>query len=210
VAQRPHAIGNRPKKEIVLIKGLVKRAIAKRRAVAKETCLKLEIPLQPELERIKTLPATPLGTGIPTLQIGVYQPFTPQLKDRYELFGRWEAATDGHWLGLSDMEGLWKTPIEDRFLADIQAGRLAAERGRPNEASALFKPERLSLFAGSDITYEKIYLLWLDDEYEPQLFVYDVNGESRYKDLEAYLKAYLAGDISAAESRWYWFDDDCS
>jgi hypothetical protein len=193
-----------------MIKDLVKRAIAKNRALAKEASLKLEIPLEPELERIKTLPATPLGTGIPTLQIGVYQPFTPQLEERYELFGRWEAATHGHWLGLSDMEALWKTPIEDVFLAKIQSSRLAAERGWPNDASALFKPERLSLFACDNIGPEKIYLLWLDDEYEPQFFVYDANGESRYKDLEAYLNAYLAGDISAAESRWYWFDDDCS
>jgi len=64
------------------------------------------------------------------------------------------------------------------------------------------KPERLSLFACSDINYEKIYLLWLDCEDEPERWVYDSNGESRYKDLEGYLNAFLAGDISACERRW--------
>ena len=154
-------------------------------------------------ELVKTLPATPLGPGIPTLRIGEYRPFTPQLKERYELFGRWEMATHGHWLGLSDMESLWKTPIENDFLDEIQSHRLAGETERPNEASSLFKPERLSLFAGSDINYEKIYLLWLDCEDEPELWVYDPNGESRYKDLEEYLNAFLAGDISACERRWH-------
>jgi hypothetical protein len=181
-------IGNRSKVENLLIEDLVKRAIARRSSFEKE--------------RVKTLPATPLGTGIPTLRIGEYQPFTPQLKERFELFGRWQTATHGHWLGLSDMEALWKTHIEDGFLANIQNQRLAGEKGWPNEASALFKPERLSLFACSDITNEKIYLLWLEFEDEPELWVYDSNGESRYKDLEEYLNAYLADDISAAERHW--------
>jgi len=171
-----------------LIEDLVQRAIAKRRSF--------------DQERVKALPATSLGPGIPTLRIGEYHPFTPQLKERYALLGRWETATHGHWLGLSDMEALWETHIEDRFLADIQSQRLAGERGWPNEASALFKPERLSLFACSDITNEKIYLLWLDFEDEPEIWVYDSNGESRYKDLKEYLNAYLADDISAFERRW--------
>jgi hypothetical protein len=66
----------------------------------------------------------------------------------------------------------------------------------------LFKPERLSVFACSDLTNEKIYLLWLDFEDEPELWAYDSNGESRYKDLREYLEAYLADDISAMERRW--------
>ena len=79
---------------------------------------------------------------------------------------------------------------------------MAAEENWPNEASALFRPERLSLFACSDLTNEKIYLLWLDFEDEPELWVYDANGESRYKDLAEYLTAYLADDVSAAGRAW--------
>jgi hypothetical protein len=45
-------------------------------------------------------------------------------------------------------------------------------------------------------------LLWLDDEDEPELWVYDSNGESRYKDLAEYLKAYINDDLSAASKRW--------
>jgi hypothetical protein len=118
------------------------------------------------------------------------------------LFGRWERATHGHWLGIDDMEALWKEHISNELLDGIRSMRIAGEQGWPNEISALFKPERLSLFAGSDITNEKIYLLWLDFEDEPELWVYDSNGESRYKDLAEYLDAYLTDDLSAAERRW--------
>jgi len=95
-----------------LIKDLVERAVVNVSSIIGK-------------ELVKTLPATPLGPGIPTLRIGEYRPFTPQLKERYELFGRWEMATHGHWLGLSDMESLWKTPIENDFLDEIQSHRLA-------------------------------------------------------------------------------------
>jgi hypothetical protein len=100
------------------------------------------------------------------------------------------------------MEALWKEDISNKLLDGIRSMRSAGEQGWPNEISALFKPERLSLFAGSDITNEKIYLLWLDFEDEPELWVYDSNGESRYKDLAEYLNAYLSDDLSAAERRW--------
>jgi hypothetical protein len=146
--------------------------------------------------------SVPLGRGIPTLKPETFQPFTPELKQRYELFGRWERATHGHWLGLDDMEALWGESLADRLLREIRESRVAGEENWPNEASALFKPERLSLFACSDISNEKIYLLWLEFEDEPELWVYDSNGESRYKDLDQYLEAYLNNDVSAAERRW--------
>ena len=100
------------------------------------------------------------------------------------------------------MEALWKDSIDDEFLDRVRSQRVGGERGWPKEASALFRPERLSLFACSDLTNEKIYLLWLDFEDEPELWVYDSNGESRYKDLAEYLNAYLADDVSAAGRRW--------
>ncbi len=37
---------------------------------------------------------------------------------------------------------------------------------------------------------------------EPELWVYDCNGESRYKDLAAYLQAYIDDDVSASEVKW--------
>jgi hypothetical protein len=177
-----------------LIGDLLKRAMAETAA--------LDLEAGSCKDPAKILPAAPLGTGIPTLRAGVYQPFTPQPKERYELFGRWEKATHGHWLGLNDMEALWKTHIEDSFLADIQSQRLAVEGGWPHQAANLFGPERLSLFACCDVTREKIYLLWLICKDEPELWVYDSNGESRYKDLKDYLDAYLADDIRASERRW--------
>jgi hypothetical protein len=149
-----------------------------------------------------TFPATSLDRGLPTLRAGMYRDFRPLLKQRFELFGRWERATHGHWLGINDMEALWQESIGEDLLNRIKAQRIAGEQGWPNEASALFKPERLSLFACSDLTNETIYLLSLDFTDEPELWVYDSNGESRYKDLEEYLVAYLDDDISASSRSW--------
>lgn len=179
-----------------MVKNLIEKALDKTKSLIKQ--------IDP-LERfpVRVLPATPLGQGIPTLKPGEYRPFTPQLRERYEIFGRWERATHGHWLGLEDMEALWREGGDDELLGRIKEARLAGEENWPNEVSALFRKERLSLFAGNDlVSNESIYLLWLDFEDEPEVWVYDSNGESRYKDLEEYLKAYLSDDISASERRW--------
>jgi hypothetical protein len=84
----------------------------------------------------------------------------------------------------------------------MQGAKRGLEEGWPNAAPVLFRPQRLSLFAASDLNYESIYLLWLEFEDEPELWVYDANGESRYKDLAEYLKAYLNDDLSAAGRHW--------
>lgn len=143
-----------------------------------------------------------LAKGIPTLQDGVYRPCSPMLKQRFEQFGRWREASHGHWLSLDDMQSLWRADLDDEWLQEIALQRRAGEEDWPNEASALFQHHRLSLFAGSDIGNEKIYLLWLDFEEEPQLWVYDANGESRYANLHEYLLAYLSDDVSASERSW--------
>lgn len=142
------------------------------------------------------------GRGVPTLKNGVYREYSPMLSERYEMFGRWKNATHGHWLSITDMESLWEDDPAEDFLKSIKMMRQAGEDGWPNEASALFRPERLSLFACSDLTNETIYLLWLDFEDEPEFWVYDSNGETRYKNLEEYLKAYLNGDLSALDRSW--------
>jgi hypothetical protein len=146
-------------------------------------------------------PAAQLSQGIPTLEKGVARDVSPQLRERYVACGRWLHATHGHWLGLDDMRALWDAPADPL----VQAIKLQAESLRDNWANhayALFRPARLSLFAGSDLGNESIFLLWLDFEDEPEVWVYDANGESRYKDLGAYLESYLADDVSAAERSW--------
>lgn len=47
-----------------------------------------------------------------------------------------------------------------------------------------------------------ICLIWFDGIEEPELWVYDCNGESRYKDLESYLQAYIDDDVSASSVKW--------
>lgn len=47
-----------------------------------------------------------------------------------------------------------------------------------------------------------ICLIWFDGIEEPELWVYDCNGESRYKDLASYLQAYIDDDVSACSVKW--------
>jgi hypothetical protein len=143
-----------------------------------------------------------LGKGIPTLEKGVYREFSPMLRDRFEVYGRWEHATHGTWLGLKDMELLWENNIQDNLLVRIKYQAEILKNHWQNNAYGLFKDERLSLFAGSDYSNESMFLLWLDFEAEPEIWVYDSNGESRYKNIKHYLVSYLTEDLSASEQSW--------
>lgn len=156
----------------------------------------------PEDLRSVVLPPTPIPRGIPTLSPDVYREVTPMLAARYALLGRWQGATHGHWLSMADMEALWRPTIEEPLLEEVRDQRIVCEENWPNDVAALFRPERLSLFAGSDLGYERMYLVWFDFTDEPEVWAYDANGESRYRDLEAYLRAYLSDDVSAAGRPW--------
>ena len=71
-----------------------------------------------------------------------------------------------------------------------------------DHATGLFALNRVSIFAASDNSYEMICLIWFDGTEEPELWVYDCNGESRYKDLASYLQAYIDDDVSASAVKW--------
>lgn len=140
--------------------------------------------------------------GVPTLEAGVYRKPSPMLKARYELFGKWLNATHGDWLDTKEMESLWNESIEDERLSGI-AGSVKASMGNwEDHATGLFALHRISIFAASDNGYEMICLIWFDGTEEPELWVYDCNGESRYKDLAAYLQAYIDDDVSASDVKW--------
>ncbi len=175
-----------------MIKDLIEQAFEKK------VMLKAGSP--PSRQPLMT-PETSSRIEVPTLQPGVYQKPSPMIAERFHLFGRWRNATHGHWLSIGDLESLWGEP-DDQFLVEIQSSRAGGERGWPDEASALFRPERLSLFACSELNYEKIYLLWLEFWDEPELWVYDANGETRYKDISTYLQAYINDDMSSAGVSW--------
>lgn len=147
-------------------------------------------------------PSNVTTTRVPTLKPHVYRSISPQLKARYAMFGRWERATHGIWLSLEDMESLWDGNSSDPLVKRIVSLAGLETDDWPNEASNLFKLDRLSLFAGSDLNYHKVYLLWLDEVTEPEFWVYDSNGESRFTDLQTYLRAYLDDDVSAAGRSW--------
>lgn len=147
-------------------------------------------------------PKTLFDGKIPTLEKGIYRDASPMLQERFENYGRWVNATHGIWLSIQDMENLWCDDIEDSTVDRIKYHAECLKEDWPNHAYSLFKDNRLSLFAGSDIGNESIFLLWLDFEDEPELWVYDSNGESRYKNFNEYLIAYLNDDLSASEHSW--------
>jgi hypothetical protein len=153
-------------------------------------------------EFIRVQPPYPLGSGVPTLAKGVYRPFSPQLKARFEHIGRWQFATHGDWLGLDDMERLWSPESQDVWTKAVNLSRIAVEENWANDAAALFRPDRLTLFSCDLDCRERIYLLWLDWADEPELWVYDGNGELRFVDLCEYLTVFVTGDTSHCSRPW--------
>lgn len=140
--------------------------------------------------------------NIPTLEKDKYRNATPMLKNRFELLNYLIDATHGDWLSIDEMKLLWNDSIPDKRLKEIKAALDSHIENWENNAGSLFKKNRLSLFAGSAYTNEHIYLLWLDGASEPELWVYDTNGEARYKNLDEYLRAYIDDDLSQYGKSW--------
>ncbi|WP_204352548.1 hypothetical protein [Aggregatibacter kilianii] len=141
-------------------------------------------------------------SNVPTLEENKYRNITPMLKARFELLSYLIDATHGDWLSIDEMKLLWSETIPDERLQEIKTILYSHIENWENNAGALFKKDRLSLFAGSAYTNEHIYLLWLDGIIEPELWVYDTNGEARYKNLDEYLIAYINDDLSQYEKKW--------
>ncbi|SHG91583.1 hypothetical protein SAMN04488522_108229 [Pedobacter caeni] len=147
-------------------------------------------------------PVVSFEKGIPTLKAGYFRPLSPMLKSRFEKLGGWEESTHGDWLDPAEMECFWESQIVDERLNEIVQQVKAAADHWQNDAGSLFSLHRISVFAASRYTYERIYLVWFDETEEPELWVYDVNGEARYKDLLSYLESYIKDDLSAFLNKW--------
>lgn len=134
---------------------------------------------------------------IPTLKIGVYREISPMLLERFNFLGAWEDSTHGDWLSISEMEVLWldDDKILNERIKEIKNNLLSISNNWENDATAIFKNSRLSVFAASAYTNERIYLIWLDEIIEPEIWVYDTNGFSRFRDLELYLDSYINDDV---------------
>lgn len=167
-----------------------------------KTILKRVVAEVGQLDDTEIVPTTPeiAKTQIPTLQVGVYHSLSPQLHDRFAAFGAWPEATHANWLSLSQMEELWEAPNEKA--AALKKNLEIISANWENDAVALFQANRISVFALSEESTERIYLLWLDCFEEPEVWVYDTNGAARYLDLKAYLQAYLDDDTSAYNNSW--------
>lgn len=146
--------------------------------------------------------AIDFSKGVPTLEKGTYRNVSPMLKVRYEKLGGWIDATHGDWLDVKEMELFWNNEAKDDRLVGIIQNVKASICNWEDHAEGLFARNRVSIFAASEATNEAICLIWFDSTEEPELWVYDCNGESRYKDLASYLQAYVNDDVSACENKW--------
>jgi hypothetical protein len=138
---------------------------------------------------------------IPTLKPDFYRNISPMLKERFDMMSYWKNATHGDWLSIEEMVLLWKNE-RDPYIAQIKHQLRAFSDNWINDASSLFKEERISVFAIEENGNEHIYLVWFDDVVEPEFWVYDSNGMARYEHLECYLNAYISDDLSAYENHW--------
>lgn len=135
---------------------------------------------------------------IPTLEKNFYRNITPQLLEIYKRISYWEDSTHGDWIAIETMELFWEK-TNNPLVCNVKS----AMENWDNDIANLFQERRISVFAGSEFTYERVYLVWFDSVVEPEVWVYDVNGESRYKDLITYLKCYLEDDVSSLNQLWH-------
>ena len=145
--------------------------------------------------------ATNVIKGIPTLKHGYYREASSMLKERYSAFSYWRNATHGNWLSLEEMTMLWQDK-PNPYVAQLQNQVKAFAENWPNDASSIFKENRVSVFAIDDNGNEHIYMIWLDFKEEPEFWIYDSNGMARYKNIKTYLEAYLSDDLSAYNKWW--------
>ncbi|MDO6810690.1 hypothetical protein Q4603_18850 [Zobellia galactanivorans] len=136
--------------------------------------------------------------AIPTLQKNCYKKLSPQLFVIYKEISYWEDSTHGDWIDFKTMELFWEN-TDNALVNNVKASIDNWE----NDIAKLFKESRISIFAGSEYTNERVYLVWFDSTEEPEVWVYDTNGESRFKDISCYLKAYLDDDLSTLNEQWH-------
>lgn len=148
------------------------------------------------------LPADATVQQIPTLQPGFYRPLSPMLRARFAAFGAWTEATHGNWLDTKQMEALWAESAADEEAERVRRNLRIIAENWPNDAAALFKPERVSVFAALPEGNERVYLIWFDCMDEPEVWAYDTGGDARHRNLAAYLQAYLDDDLSAYSKPW--------
>ncbi len=95
---------------------------------------------------------------IPTLQPNVYREFSPLLEIRYKMFSSWILASHGNWLSLKEMQELWQDDNSE-YITNIKEQLLASKEWWGNDATTLFKDERISIFAAEEFGNERIYLI---------------------------------------------------
>ena len=138
-----------------------------------------------------------LEVDVPTLKPDHYRKASPQIISLYNRIESWADSTHGDWLSLEEMRCLWPDACADERIAAVKGNIISAANNWPDDAYSLYKDDRITLFAGSAYTNERVYLIWFDSKIEPEVWVYDVNGFARYISMECYLQAFVDDDMAA-------------
>lgn len=147
-------------------------------------------------------PANQLTQHVPTLLPDFYRPLSPMLRARFAAFGAWREATHANWLSFEQMQALWPEQPRDEEMEQIRKNIQVVAENWANDAVALFKPERVSVFAAAREGNERLYLVWFDCIEEPEIWAYDTSGEAHYQNLATYLQAYIDDDLAAYSKHW--------
>ena len=122
-------------------------------------------------------------TDLPTLDVSTRRSVTPALSRRFAFCGRWRRF-DEVWLSVKQME----TVARNR---DFKRHFKAKQQHWNESAPAVIPPDRLSVFSvSSHAEGDYTFLVWPDSSrvVEPELWRYHGQSESRFKNLEAFLR----------------------
>lgn len=128
----------------------------------------------------------PVPQNIQTLDVKIFKPMSPQLRDWYSLTG-------------TLMEGSWKYLSPEKIQSVVRAASIktivAAHREHWDEsAPGKFQDSQLSIFGlvGSVDDGDVIYFVWPETGgVEPELWEYFGQSETRYKDIVSYIASLM-------------------
>lgn len=138
--------------------------------------------------------------GIMTLLPGHYRPLSPMLKQRFLQMGRWsDAHLSQDWLDISEVN---RWPTIAPILRRLELRKENWDFIPPGSESA----ENCSVFAVNPFELDETYLLWTQEQEEPQVWEYFGADFKMFLNLERYIE-YILGDRQSDDAQRDNWDD---
>lgn len=132
---------------------------------------------------------------ISTLNKAVKRPLTEMLKSRF-LFASKMVIFEYHFFSIEEIDNC----LENEDLMDThQAYKADWEGSAPNS----FPDEKLSFF-GSSLGFfgDPFYLVWKNDNEEPEVWIYMGQEEQRYPNIDIFFKEFIGGLMEECGVNW--------